>query len=66
MPAKPSYALRLKPAIEELQKSAAPWIGRRDLENVLGVSKTVACGVSCATVRRKKGRAARCCLNGSP
>jgi len=42
MPAKPSYALRLKPAIEELQKSAAPWIGRRDLENALGVSKTVA------------------------
>lgn len=42
MPAKPSYALRLRPAIEELQKSSAPWIGRLDLENALGVSKTVA------------------------
>ena len=42
MPAKPSYALRLKPAIEELKKSSAAWFGRRDLENLLGVSKTVA------------------------
>ena len=42
MPAKPSYARRLKPLIAELHKSSAPWIGRRDLEELLDVSKTVA------------------------
>ena len=42
MPAKPSYALRLRPAIQQLEESAARWIGRRDLEEFLGVSKTVA------------------------
>jgi hypothetical protein len=42
MPAKPSYARRLKPMIAKLQESSAPWIGRRDLEELLDVSKTVA------------------------
>jgi hypothetical protein len=42
MPAKPSYARRLKPMIAKLQESSALWIGRRDLEELLGVSKTVA------------------------
>lgn len=42
MPAKPSYARRLKPLIAKLRESSAPWIGRRDLEELLDVSKTVA------------------------
>jgi hypothetical protein len=42
MPAKPSYARRLKPVIAKLQESSAIWIGRRDLEELLDVSKTVA------------------------
>ena len=42
MPAKPSYARRLKPVIAKLQESSATWIGRRDLEEFLDVSKTVA------------------------
>jgi len=42
MPAKPSYAHRLKAAIETLQDSYASLLGRHDLEELLGVSKTVA------------------------
>jgi hypothetical protein len=42
MPAKPSYARRLKPVIAKLQESSASWFGRRDLEELLDVSKTVA------------------------
>ena len=42
MPAKPSYAHRLKAAIETLQDGSASLIGRHDLEELLGVSKTVA------------------------
>ncbi len=42
MPAKPSYAHRLKAAIETLQDSSASLVGRHDLEELLGVSKTVA------------------------
>jgi hypothetical protein len=42
MPAKPSYAHRLGAAIEKLQARQTPWIGRADLEELLGVSKTVA------------------------
>ena len=42
MPAKPSYAHRLKAAIETLQDSSASLLGRHDLEELLGVSKTVA------------------------
>ncbi len=47
MPAKPSYARRLKPAIEILQESSAVWVGRRDLEEALGVSKTFAWRILC-------------------
>jgi hypothetical protein len=42
MPAKPSYARRLAGAIQALQESQAAWIGRQDLQELLGVSKSVA------------------------
>jgi hypothetical protein len=42
MPAKPSYARRLAAAMETLQARQTPWIGRADVEELLGVSKTVA------------------------
>ena len=42
MPAKPSYAHRLSSAIANLEARSVPQIGRQDLEELLGVSKTVA------------------------
>jgi hypothetical protein len=42
MPAKPSYCHRLPLAIEKLNQLTSSWIGRSDLEEILGVSKTVA------------------------
>jgi hypothetical protein len=42
MPAKPSYSFRLAPALAKLQQLSVRWIGRRELEEILGVSKTVA------------------------
>ena len=51
MPAKPSYCAKLPAGIEALRAMELDWIDRRQLEEVLGVSKTVAwrllrlCGV---------------------
>jgi hypothetical protein len=51
MPAKPSYWTKLPAGIEELRALQTEWIDRRQLEEALGVSKTVAwrllrlCGV---------------------
>src|SRR5215831_8076973 len=51
MPAKPSYCAKLPAGIEALRAMEIDWIDRRQLEEVLGVSKTVAwrllrlCGV---------------------
>jgi hypothetical protein len=51
MPAKPSWAWRLPQALPALRASEEEWIDRRRLEELLGVSKTVAwrmlrqCGV---------------------
>lgn len=42
MPAKPSYSHRLPDAIAALEAFSSDWVGRRQLEEVLGVSKTVA------------------------
>jgi hypothetical protein len=42
MPAKPSYCHRLAAAIEALEKLPTEWVGRRQFEEALGVSKTVA------------------------
>jgi hypothetical protein len=42
MPAKPSYSHRLPECIAILEGLAADWIDRRQLEEILGVSKTVA------------------------
>ena len=42
MPAKPSYCHRLPEGIAALEALTAEWVGRRDLEEALGVSKTVA------------------------
>jgi hypothetical protein len=42
MPAKPSYCAKLPPGIEALRAMEIDWIDRRQLEEVLGVSKTVA------------------------
>ena len=42
MPAKPSYAHRLSGAIASLEARSAAQIGRHDIEELLGVSKTVA------------------------
>jgi len=42
MPAKPTYWNRLPLAIEALEQRPDPWVGRRTLEELLGVSKTVA------------------------
>jgi hypothetical protein len=42
MPAKPSYCHRLPQAIEKLNEITSSWIGRSDLEEIIGVSKTVA------------------------
>lgn len=52
MPARPAYFHRLAEAIGVLEKHSSPWIDRRTLQEVLGVSKTVAwrilrqCGAS--------------------
>jgi hypothetical protein len=52
MPAKPSYCAKLPIGIEVLRAMEIDWIDRRQLEEVLGVSKTVAwrllrlCGVA--------------------
>jgi len=42
MPARPAYFHRLGDAIEVLDKLSSPWIDRQTLQDVLGVSKTVA------------------------
>ena len=42
MPAKPSYSGRLKDAAASLRRIDSAWIDRRQLEELLGVSKTVA------------------------
>jgi hypothetical protein len=42
MPAKPSYAHRLSGAIANLEARSVPQIGRQNLEELLGISKTVA------------------------
>src|SRR5271157_1611628 len=42
MPAKPSYFHRVGEAIEALQQVPSDWVDRRAVEEVLGVSKTVA------------------------
>lgn len=42
MPNTPFYSLRLLPAIEKLKTFPAPLIGRRNLEELLDISKTVA------------------------
>lgn len=42
MPAKPSYSHRLAPGICFLETLDTPWVDRRQLEEALGVSKTVA------------------------
>jgi hypothetical protein len=41
MPAKPSYWAKLPAGIEALRAMESDWIDRRQLEEVLGVSKTV-------------------------
>jgi len=51
MPAKPSYCAKLPAGIEALRALQTDWIDRRQLEEALGISKTVAwrllrrCGV---------------------
>jgi hypothetical protein len=51
MPAKPSWAWRLPTALDALRKYPEEWIGRREMEELFGCSKTVAwrilkhCGV---------------------
>ncbi len=42
MPARPSYSHRLADAIEQFRKLPGEWIDRRTVEEILGVSKTVA------------------------
>jgi hypothetical protein len=42
MPAKPAYFHRIGDAVEALKQLPSPWVDRRTLEEVLGVSKTVA------------------------
>jgi hypothetical protein len=39
---KPSYCRNLRQGIESLRRSPSPWLGRKDLEDALNVSKTVA------------------------
>jgi hypothetical protein len=52
MPSRPAYFHRLADAIEVLGKLPSPWIDRQTLQEILGVSKTVAwrilrqCGAS--------------------
>lgn len=52
MPNKPAYCERLPDAVATLSTLDSEWVGRRELEEALGVSKTVAwrvlkkCGVS--------------------
>jgi len=52
MPARPAYFHRLADAIAVLERLASPWIDRQTLQEILGVSKTVAwrilrqCGAS--------------------
>lgn len=53
MPVKPSYCRNLPEAIEILRQNQSPeWVGRKEVEDALGVSKTVAwrllrhCGAS--------------------
>jgi hypothetical protein len=52
MPARPAYFHRLADAIAVLERLPSPWIDRQTLQEVLGVSKTVAwrilrqCGAS--------------------
>jgi hypothetical protein len=42
MPARPAYFHRISEALEVFRRRASPWIDRRNLEETLGVSKTVA------------------------
>ena len=42
MPAKPSYSQRLPQLLQALEAGTADWIDRREVEEGLGVSKTVA------------------------
>jgi hypothetical protein len=42
MPVKPSYCRNLPEAIEVLRNHTPEWVGRKDVEEALGVSKTVA------------------------
>lgn len=42
MPASPTYGHRIPAALEALRQSTSQWIDRRQLEELLGVSKTVA------------------------
>src|SRR5215475_10923257 len=42
MPAKPSYYAKLPIGIEVLRAMESDWIDRRQIEEILGVSKTVA------------------------
>jgi len=42
MPARPAYFHRLTEALEVFRSSPAEWVDRRTLEEVLGISKTVA------------------------
>ena len=52
LPAKPSYSHRLDGGIAHLRTLDSEWVGRRELEEALGVSKTVAwrilkkCGIT--------------------
>jgi hypothetical protein len=39
MPARPVYFHRLSAAVEELKRSATPWVDRRTVEELLGISK---------------------------
>lgn len=42
MPAGPTYGHRIPAALEALRQSSSEWVDRRQLEELLGVSKTVA------------------------
>ena len=42
MPASPTYCHRIPAAVEALRNSTTDWVDRRQLEEILGVSKTVA------------------------
>lgn len=42
MPARPKYADRIPEMIRELESHGEPWVDRRQIEEGLGVSKTVA------------------------